>query len=58
MPSTLTQPVSCRVEPVYSDALRVAAEMRGQTLSAVIADLIRTAASRATASPSSASSRV
>jgi uncharacterized protein (DUF1778 family) len=57
MPSTLTQPVSCRVEPLYADALRVNAELRGQTLSSAIADLIRTAATQTTVSASRASLR-
>ena len=48
MPSTITLPVSCRVEPVYTDALRTYAELRGQTLSSAIADLIRTAVPQVT----------
>jgi hypothetical protein len=43
MPSTRTEPIACRVEPLYADALRAQAAINNQTLSLELADLIRAA---------------
>jgi hypothetical protein len=41
--STRTTAVAGRVEPIYADALRAYAESNGQTVSSVVAEIIRSA---------------
>ncbi len=41
MPSTRTEPIACRVEPIYVDALGMRAELYGETLSMTLANMIR-----------------
>jgi hypothetical protein len=50
--STRTTAVAGRVEPIYADALRAFAATNGQTVSSVIADLIRAAPALSTRSAS------